>query len=542
MLGAQLQSLREDMSRLHAERGAPGPAEAAAPEPAPQTTPAPEEKPSEGLPEPPAADVPSDVRPAEPSAIPAAGARRDFPPAKEGISWRALEEQITSRWLVWLGAIALALAGTFLVKYSFYRGWIGPAVRVSLGFLLGLALIVGGEWLRRRPLHRASASVRPDYVPLALTAAGLFTAFASVYAAHALYALMPPLLAFAALAVVAFGGVALSLLQGPFVALLGLAGGYLTPILVSVGAPSAWTLFPYVLALSVSGLAVVRYMGWWWLAWAALAGATLWPTLWTISLWHRGNAVPVGLYLLATAAIFLLVRHRVEPSHTPVRSPRWWAALETPERIAWAAACITGVLVFATVRMDHYNTPSLLALAALGGMFIGFGRREAAFDLLAWYGAAVTAAAVALWHLPWIVTGPEPLLRIMGETQATIPGPIVPPELVPFALSAALFAALYGVGGFAALWGARRPAAWAGVSAATPLVLLAAAYWRVTRLEADLAWTTVALAVAALALLAVATVGRYRQSHGLDNAMAAYAAAVTAAVGLGAARAWNRLG
>ena len=121
-----------------------------------------------------------------------------------------LELQLTSRWLVWLGAITIALGSVFLVRYSIERGWLGPGIRVALGLALGLALMLGGEWLRRQPLQRAIAAVRADFVPPALTAAGLFAAFASVYAAYDLYHLLAPLVAFLGLALIAALGVALA--------------------------------------------------------------------------------------------------------------------------------------------------------------------------------------------------------------------------------------------------------------------------------------------------------------------------------------------
>ena len=61
---------------------------------------------------------------------------------------------------------------------------------------MGAALVVAGEWLRRQPLQKAIASLQPNYVPPALTAGGLFTAFASIYAAYGLYDLIPSLVAF----------------------------------------------------------------------------------------------------------------------------------------------------------------------------------------------------------------------------------------------------------------------------------------------------------------------------------------------------------
>jgi uncharacterized membrane protein len=59
-----------------------------------------------------------------------------------------LEETVTSSWMVWLGAVAVALAGVFLVKYAIDNQLLGPAARVTLGLILGLVLAIGGESLR----------------------------------------------------------------------------------------------------------------------------------------------------------------------------------------------------------------------------------------------------------------------------------------------------------------------------------------------------------------------------------------------------------
>ena len=45
------------------------------------------------------------------------------------------------RWAAWLGGLALALGGIFLVKYSIDQGYFGPVARVTAGLLLGLVLL-----------------------------------------------------------------------------------------------------------------------------------------------------------------------------------------------------------------------------------------------------------------------------------------------------------------------------------------------------------------------------------------------------------------
>src|SRR5262249_35973119 len=125
---------------------------------------------------------------------------------------RRLEEYLGARGFIWLGGIALALAGVFLVKYSIDQGLLGPGVRVVPGLLLGAGLRAGGEVTRRRDGRIAQA----------LSAAGVAVLFAALYAATSLYGFLSPTQGFIVMALMAGAAIALSLRQGPFVALLGL--------------------------------------------------------------------------------------------------------------------------------------------------------------------------------------------------------------------------------------------------------------------------------------------------------------------------------
>ena len=51
----------------------------------------------------------------------------------------SFEERLGTQWAVWVGGIALALGGIFLVRYSIEQGLLGPGVRVTLGALLAIA-------------------------------------------------------------------------------------------------------------------------------------------------------------------------------------------------------------------------------------------------------------------------------------------------------------------------------------------------------------------------------------------------------------------
>ena len=75
------------------------------------------------------------------------------------------EERFGTRRGVWLGGIALALGGIFLVRYSIEQGLIGPGVRIMLGALLAAALIAAGEWQRRTERQLAFPGVQSANIP-----------------------------------------------------------------------------------------------------------------------------------------------------------------------------------------------------------------------------------------------------------------------------------------------------------------------------------------------------------------------------------------
>ena len=66
-----------------------------------------------------------------PSRAPASG--QPSPTPEPTLSF---EERFGTRWMVWVGGLALALGGIFLVHYSIEQGLIGPKLRLFFGALL----------------------------------------------------------------------------------------------------------------------------------------------------------------------------------------------------------------------------------------------------------------------------------------------------------------------------------------------------------------------------------------------------------------------
>lgn len=338
MLEGQLAALRADFAALRPDGGRPAAAVAeeqsttaeaaadAAAEPAAATAPGNVDRVREPEPAPVPAEAPAPAGPADETATAATSpeAMADRMAAPEAIPETAaappprrdLEEILGTRWTVWVGALALGLGGIFLVRYSIEAGFFGPAARLSLAGLFGLALVGLGEAARRGLFSTGRLPALPgEHAPLALTAAGCATLFGAVYAAYAVYGFLAPTAAFATLALVAGGALGASLLHGQALAGVGLVGGFVTPALVGGDARSLWPLAIYLVLLGASALALNRRFAAVWLNFAALAGFAGWILL--LAVFGRQDAGPLLFLAAAALALFVLAQSWLKPPQTP---------------------------------------------------------------------------------------------------------------------------------------------------------------------------------------------------------------------------------
>ena len=61
-----------------------------------------------------------------------------------------LESRIGSHWLNRIGIAAVLIGVSYFLKFAFDNNWIGPAGRVAIGLLAGIAIVVWSENFRRR--------------------------------------------------------------------------------------------------------------------------------------------------------------------------------------------------------------------------------------------------------------------------------------------------------------------------------------------------------------------------------------------------------
>lgn len=508
----QLDSLRARLDALEtAAAGAAMPAPRVAPAPVetaiPLAPPATDEIRAETV-----QDAATDPSPAPPV--------EDAPAAPAG---PGLEERVGTRWVVWIGGLTLALGGFFLVRYSIDQGLLSPSVRIALGGLFALALLAGGEWARRKESLAAIEPLPTANIPAILTAAGTAVAFATVYAAYALYGFLVPATAFILLGVVALGTLAAALLHGPALAALGIVAAFGTPVLVSSETPDYWALYLYLAFVTAAAFGLARIRLWRWLAVTTIAFATLW----TLPCLDCGPSMigPHALHVIAgfaLAALLVVSGFMFGPEADPGR-------VEPISSGALAAYLFGATLI--VLNSSHADTAIIVFALLVAATLLIAWRTEAAAGAI---GAA--AALVFVVFAEWAVRANPDMLVLPG---APLPGiaPSATDGSVWLHLTTALMFALgFGAGGFLAqgrAFPAKIAVLWSAVAVFTPLAVLVALYARIAHLDRSIPFAVVAVVLAGAFGAATEALGRREQERpGLPVSVALFATGTLAALAL----------
>jgi len=167
----------------------------------------------------------------------------------------SIEYAVASNWLLRIGVIVLVAGIAFFLKYSIERGLLPPPARVALSILAGAGMLIAGTRL---------LAGRYRLFGHGLMGAGLATLYFAVYAAGSRYHLIaqvPTAFALMSLVTIAAGALAVWC-NTPLVAVLGLIGGYGTPIMLSTGEANLPGLFSYLLLLGAGTLGIATRKRW----------------------------------------------------------------------------------------------------------------------------------------------------------------------------------------------------------------------------------------------------------------------------------------
>ncbi len=201
------------------------------------------------------------------------------------------------------GTVLLLIGLAFLFNYAADRGWFPPRARLVFGAGLGVALAAFGAWLHGRRV-RADGSAAPERRALAqwLIGGGVVALYATIYAAVALYDLLPSGGAYGlCAATTAIGGLLASRAQAEPVAMIATTGALVAPVILSKGGvwlPGAviWTQL-----VMLGATALGRHHRWVKLLWVSGFGSLALLTTASSTATETIRLAAVGVTWFATA-------------------------------------------------------------------------------------------------------------------------------------------------------------------------------------------------------------------------------------------------
>lgn len=164
------------------------------------------------------------------------------------------EVRLGQKWLLIIGLAITVLAVGYFLKYSFDRNWIGPTGRVLLAYAGGAVLLGAGELFRRGGLRTFG---------LYLFGGGIAVLYFAGYAAFQIYHLIDQPLAFGSMVLVTAlaGGMAI-IFDTRWLAVLGIIGGFTTPVVLSTGSDNQIALMTYMAILNGGIFAISAFKQW----------------------------------------------------------------------------------------------------------------------------------------------------------------------------------------------------------------------------------------------------------------------------------------
>ena len=335
--------------------------------------------------------------------------RTEIPPEPEPaeeppvprINW---EQFMGAKLFAWLGGLAAFLGAAFFVKYSFEHDLIPPEVRVALGFLFALGLVIGGLKMDRA---RYAVTVQT------LCATGIVVLYAVTFACNGVYhfAFFGPIATLLLMALITATAFLLAVrLDARVVAVLGILGGFLTPVLLSTGQDNPAGLFGYLALLNAGLIAVALHRRWNFLVPLGAAGTVVmeigWAEKFLLPNPTEKAGIAVGI-ILGFCALFLgafLAARRWNRAAAGIT----WTAIALPAVAFCYALALVGMPVLGPRPGLLFTLIFLVDACVLVLAWLDEERARlhlaagiAAFALLAaWTGSRLTTEL-----LPWALAG-----------------------------------------------------------------------------------------------------------------------------------------
>jgi uncharacterized membrane protein len=302
----------------------------------------------------------------------------------------SIETTIGSRWLLYIGIVAIVIGTAYFEKLAIDNNWLGETARVIQGGVVGLLLTYAG-------LRFVRAGY--DAYGQIITGGGAAILYLSTYAAFNFYHLIPQPAAFALMvAITAMVAWLADRLHSQGLALFAVGGGFAAPFLVPGTTDAQIALFGYDTIL-IGGTMFLSHRR----SWPALNIVSYIATLATVAAWADTFYTPekylrTELFLTLFCAMFLYILRRI--------------------RTATGGGAEAAALILWTVPVAYYAA-SLMVL------------QDHSTALLVWFVALMltggilsdrvgTGAGLAVWGavtvplLLWTVTHLNPIWHTSG--------------------------------------------------------------------------------------------------------------------------------
>ena len=364
---------------------APQPPQSMSPEP---LTPAPRPRPQ------PAAPPPSAIQPTTPSAA----------------DHEALESRIGSRWLLYVGVVAIVIGVSYFEKLAIDNHWVNETWRVIQGSVAGLVCIAAGLRIAKKS-YRLYGQI--------LAGAGVAILYVSIYAAFNLYHLINHPVAFGLMSAITILGAGLANSQGSQgLALVALSGGFATPFLLPTVSDAETALFTYDSLLIAGTIVLARRRDWPVLNIVSYALTALTFLSWAAVFYTPAKYLPTELFLTLFCVMFLYALWSTYHSEK--------ASAKLQRAILWTAPF--GYYILSLANLFEHSAALLIYLVVLALVgVVSASRTNSWIRLLFWF---AVAAPLLVWteshsRSAWLAGGVAAwagvyVLNLAGLFEATL--------------------------------------------------------------------------------------------------------------------------